>query len=70
MFIRARQCVLLLAVVISLCTSQRSLHAQEDIIQHDWPMFSDPVMVHEEKVLVVAEKLIPTWLEALSSEQD
>ena len=33
-------------------------------------MFADPVMPEGSKILVVAEKLIPTWLVALASEDD
>ena len=62
--------LLLLFLAFGACASNQALQAQQNIIKDDWPMFADPVMPQEYKILVVTEKLVPTWLNALASEDN
>ncbi len=67
MLVRINQILVLPILFLGMLGIPQAIQAQKNIIQDDWPMFADPVMVHEEKILVVAEKLIPTWMDALTS---
>ena len=62
--------MLLLFLALGALATSPSLQAQQNIIKDDWPMFADPVMPQEYKILVVTEKLIPTWLNALGSKDN
>ena len=66
MLIRINQILLLLMIFVGGLGSP--LQAQQNIIKEDWPMFADPVMPQEYKILVVGENLISTWIDALASE--
>ncbi len=70
MLIRVNQIILLLILLAGVLGSPLQSQAQRNIIKDDWPMFADPVMPEGKKILIVAEKLIPTWLDALASEDD
>ncbi len=70
MFFSLRQFALLVLLVVGISILTAPVNAQYNIIKHDWPMFADPVMLHEEKNLVVADRLIPTWLSALASDSN
>ena len=68
MFFSLRQFALLVLLIVGNSILAVPVNAQDNIIKNDWPMFADPVMLHEQKILVVADRLIPTWLAALASE--
>lgn len=70
MLIRMNPILLLLIMLVGAFGFPLQSQAQRNIITDDWPMFADPVMPEGSKILVVAEKLIPTWLDALASEDD
>ena len=42
---------------------------QIDVITDDWPMFSDPPFVDEQRVQEVSAQLIPTWIKALEADE-
>ena len=48
--------MLLLFLALGALATSPSLQAQQNIIKDDWPMFADPVMPQEYKILVVTEK--------------
>jgi hypothetical protein len=42
---------------------------QNDIITDDWPMFSNPPLVDEQRVQELSAQLIPTWVKALEADE-